>query len=70
VIGDDVIESDVDFEITSEAIVVRARSERDEPRILFGLLPVPGNFDTGGIEVRFEARAIDIHVYRVEDGSR
>lgn len=63
-IGEDVVESDVDIEITSAALIVRAPSVAEESKMLVGLLPVPSNFEAREPEVRFEADTIEIVLYR------
>jgi hypothetical protein len=63
-LGNDVFESDVDVEVTSTVLIVRARSAREESKILLGLLPVPSIFDVCEPEIHFEAGALEIILRR------
>jgi hypothetical protein len=69
-IGDDVLESDVDIEITSTVIIVRARSAREETKVLLGLLPVPGSFEVCDPEIYIRSHAIEIVVYPTRGDDR
>ena len=64
-LGADIVESDVDIEITSAALIVRARSGPEGSNILLGLLPVPATFDVCAPEISFESDTIEIVVYPI-----
>ena len=66
---EEVLEPDVDVEITSVAIIVRARAARKPSRILLGVLPVPGTFDLCQPEIRFETNSLEIRLRRMEGDS-
>jgi len=59
---DEVLEPDIDVEITSEVLVVRARPQSDEHLTLLGLLPVPPNFDIQNPRIRYEEGFLEIRV--------
>lgn len=63
-IDEDVLESDVDIEITSAAIIVRARATGEEPKVHLGLLPVPTGFNACEPEIRFESNTLEIVLCR------
>jgi len=58
-----VLEPDIDVEITSELLVVRARPQSDENLTLIGLLPVPPDFDIRRPRIRFDEGFLEIRVY-------
>ena len=57
-----VLEPDIDVEITSEILVVRARPQSDEDLTLVGLLPVPPSFDISHPRIRYEEGFLEIRV--------
>ena len=59
---DEVLEPDIDVEITAEVLVVRARPQSDEHLTLLGLLPVPPNFDIRNARIRYEEGFLEIRV--------
>jgi hypothetical protein len=59
---DEVLEPDIDVEITSEVLVVRARPQSDEHLTLLGLLPVPPDFDIRHPRIRYEEGFLEIRV--------
>ena len=59
---DEVLEPDIDIEITSEVLVVRARSQSGEHLTLVGLLPVPPGFDVRHPRIRYEEGFLEIRV--------
>ncbi len=61
-VEDEVLEPDIDVEITSEVLVVRARPQSDERLILLGLLPVPPSFDILHPAIRYEEGFLEIRV--------
>jgi len=69
-LGGDIVESDVDVEITSAALIVRARSGPEESNVLLGLLPVPATFDVCAPEISFESDTIEIVVYPIGGDDR
>ncbi len=64
---DEVLETDIDVEITSEVFVVRARSQSDEHLTLLGLLPVPPTFDIRNPRIRYEEGFLEIWVRLLGD---
>jgi hypothetical protein len=67
---DEVLEPDIDVEITSEILVVRARPQADEHLTLLGLLPVPPNFDIGNPRIRYEEGFLEIRVRLLDSRGR
>jgi hypothetical protein len=59
---DEVLEPDIDIEITADLLVVRARAQSDERLILVGLLPVPRGFDVRHPRIRYEEGFLEIRV--------
>ena len=59
---DEILEPDIDVEITSEVLVVRARPQSDERLTLLGLLPVPSSFDIMHPAIRYEEGFLEIRV--------
>jgi hypothetical protein len=59
-LGEDILESDVDIEVTSTVLIVRARSTHDEPRLLLGLLPVPPRFVVREPDIHIESHTLEI----------
>jgi hypothetical protein len=64
---DEILEPDIDIEITSEVLVVRARPQSDERLTLVGLLPVPPGFDVEHPSIRYEGAFLEIRVRRLDD---
>ena len=58
----EVLEPDIDVEITSEVLVVRARPQSDEHLTLLGLLPVPADFDIRNPRIRYEEGFLEVRV--------
>jgi hypothetical protein len=65
---EDVVESDIDVEITSEVLVVRAGRTWPEPAMLVGILPVPYGFDLEHPVIRFTEETLEIRIRRVRPG--
>jgi len=61
-VEDEVLEPDIDIEITSEVLVVRARPQSDECLTLLGLLPVPPHFDILHPTIRYEEGFLEIRI--------
>lgn len=64
---EDVAEPDIDVEITSEVLIVRADRVGAEPVLLLGILPVPRGFDLQHPVIRFSEETLEIHVRRFRD---
>ena len=62
---EDVVESDIDVEITSEVLIVRANRTWPEPAVLVGLLPVPQGFDAEPAIIRFTEETLEVRIRRV-----
>jgi hypothetical protein len=62
---EDVVESDIDVEITREVLVVRARRTWPEPTVLVGVLPVPHGFDPEHAAIRFTEETLVVRIRRV-----
>jgi len=67
---DEVLEPDIDVEITAEVLVVRARPQSDEHLTLLGLLPVPPNFDIRNARIRYEEGFLEIRVRLLDNRGR
>jgi hypothetical protein len=65
---EDVVESDVDVEITSEVLVVRASRTWPEPAVLVGVLPVPQGYDAEHAVIRFTEETLEVRIRRVRGG--
>ena len=65
---EDVVESDIDVEILSEVLVVRANRTWPEPVVLVGILPVPRGFDPEHPVIRFAEETLEIRLRRVRRG--
>jgi HSP20 family molecular chaperone IbpA len=63
---EDVVESDIDVEITSEVLVVRASRTWPEPAVLVGILPVPHGFDPDRAVIRFTDGTLEVRIRRVQ----
>ena len=59
---EEVLEPDIDIEITSVALIVRARSAREPSKVLLGVLPVPGIFDHHHPEIQFKSDFLEIRL--------
>lgn len=66
---EDVVESDIDVEITSEVLVVRAERTWPEPAVLVGILPVPRGFDPEHAVIRFTRETLEVRVRRIHPGT-
>ena len=66
---DDVVEADIDVEITSEVLIVRANRTWPEPAVLVGILPVPHGFDPEHAAIRFTEETLEVRVRRVRRGA-
>lgn len=66
---EDVVEPDLDLEITSEALVVRARPQHHHERLYLGVLPVPPRYDPFRPLIRFEAGYLEVTLVESEDRS-
>lgn len=62
---EDVLEPDVDIEITADGLVVRARTLRDDAPLCVALLPVPSGFDANRPRIRYETGYLEVRVLRV-----
>lgn len=65
---EDVVESDIDVEITSEVLIVRASRTWPEPAVLVGILPVPHGFDPVHPVIRFTEETLEVRIRRVQRG--
>lgn len=61
----DVIETDIDVEITREVLIVRASRSAPDPAVLVGILPVPHGFDPEHPAIRFTRHTLEVRVRRV-----
>ena len=66
---EEVLESDLDIEITSNALIVRAVSARETVRVLLAILPIPGTFDVQNPEIRYESTSLEISLKWVKGDS-
>ena len=57
---EEVLEPDLDIEITSDALIVRALSERETVRVLLAILPIPGTFDVQNPEIRYGSNSLEV----------
>jgi hypothetical protein len=69
VLLEDVVEPDIDVEITSEVLIVRASRTLPEPAALVGILPVPHGFDPEHPIIRFTEGTLEVRVRRVRRGA-
>jgi hypothetical protein len=65
---EDVVESDIDIEITSEVLIVRASRTWPEPALLVGILPVPQGFDPEHAIIRFIEETLEVRIRRAHSG--
>ncbi len=61
---EEVLEPDIDVEITTELLVVRARPALDDELTLLGLLPVPSDFEIADPVIRYSEGALEIRIRR------
>ena len=66
---EDVVESDIDVEILSEVVIVRADRTWPEPALLVGILPVPHGFDPEHAAIRFTEETLEVRIRRVDLGA-
>ena len=66
---EDVVESDIDVEITSEVLVVRANRTWPEPALLVAILPVPGGLDPEHAVLRFSEETLEVRIHHVRPGA-
>ncbi len=65
---EDVVEPDLDLEVTRDVLVVRGRPQHHRERLYLGVLPVPPSFDPYRPLIRFEAGYLEVTL--VETGDR
>lgn len=65
---EDVVESDIDVEITREVLIVRASRTWPDTVVLVGLLPVPHVFDPEQPIIRFSKETLEVRIRRVRPG--
>lgn len=65
---EDVVESDIDVEITSEVLIVRANRTWPEPAVLVGILPVPRGFDPEHPAIQFTEATLEVRIRRIHSG--
>jgi hypothetical protein len=61
---EDVVEADIDVEITSEVLIVRAQRSSPEPVVLVGLLLVPHGYDPEPAVIRFTGETLEVRIQR------
>jgi hypothetical protein len=66
---EDVVESDIDVEVTTEVLIVRANRICPEPALLVVILPVPSGFDPEHAVIRFTEETLEVRVRRVHRGT-
>jgi hypothetical protein len=66
---EEVLEPDLDIEITSNALIVRAVSGRETVKVRLAILPIPGIFDVQNPEIRFESTSLEISLKWVKGDS-
>jgi hypothetical protein len=66
---EDVVEADIDVEITSEVLVVRANRTWPKPAVLVGILPVPHGFDPEHPVIQFTEQTLEVRIRRVRRGA-
>lgn len=67
---EEVLEPDLDIEITSHALIVRALSASETARVLLAILPIPENFDVQNPEIRCESTSLEISLKSVKGESQ
>ena len=66
---EDVVESDIDVEIMTEALIVRANRTWPEPAVLVVILPVPHGFDPEHAAIRFTEETLEVRIRQVRRGA-
>ena len=66
---EDVVESDIDVEILSEVVIVRANRTWPEPAVLMGILPVPHGFDPADPVILFREETLEVRIQRTRLGA-
>jgi hypothetical protein len=66
---EEVLEQDIDIEITSVALIIRARSALEPSKVLLGVLPVPGIFNHHHPEIQFKSDFLEIRLQWIGDNS-
>jgi len=61
---EDVVEADIDVEITREVLIVRAQRSSPEPAVLIGLLLVPAGYDPEPAVIRFAGETLEVRIQR------
>jgi len=64
----DVLEPDIDLEITRQVIVLRARPETDPDTTLVCILPIPNEFEAAAPGIRCEAGYLEVRLTRTRRG--
>ena len=59
---EEVLEPDIDVEITPVALIIRARPAREPSKVLLGVLPVPGIFNRHNPEIQFKSDFLEIRL--------
>jgi hypothetical protein len=62
---EDVVEADIDVEITSEVLIVRASRTWPEATVMVSILPVPHGFDPEHATIRFTEETLEVRIRRV-----
>lgn len=65
---EDVVESDIDVEVTAEILIVRANRTCPVPALLLVILPVPHGFDPEQAVIRFTEETLEVRIRRVDRG--
>ncbi len=68
-VEDEVLEPDIDVEISQECLIVRAHPQSDERLLLLSLLPVPSSFDIEHPLIRYEEGFLEVRL-RTTRGAR
>ena len=66
---EEVLEPDLDIEITSNALIVRALPAGETVGVLLAILPIPGTFDVQNPEIRYESPSLEISLKWVKGDS-
>jgi len=66
---EEVLEPDLDIEITSNALIVRALPARETVKVLLAILPIPGTFDVQNPEIRYGSTSLEISLKWVKGES-
>ncbi|HVP39422.1 MAG TPA: hypothetical protein VMS93_09600 [Candidatus Saccharimonadales bacterium] len=62
---EEVVEPDIDVEISGEVLIVRASRTWPDPAVLVGILPVPRGFDSEHPVIRFVEQTLEVRIRRV-----